>query len=114
MDQEFCVLSICPKFNPETLYACGFFVFFCCCQPKHLQDGFLTHTFQHWKVLASTKSVAAVLAVSCDLPRKQILGEYRAIVRLGETGWADWKHFYSSSYLCAGFVSKAVSISAYS
>jgi len=94
--------------------ACCFFFFFLLLSAQTFAGWFFVHTFQHWKVLASTKSVAAVLAVSCDLPRKQILGEYRAIVRLGETGWADWKHFYSSSCLCAGFVSKAVSISAYS
>lgn len=35
-------LSICPKFNPETqTMPAVSSSFFCCCQPKHLQDGFL-------------------------------------------------------------------------
>ena len=59
-----CVVNM-PQVQSRDPLCLRFFLLFCCCQPKHLQDGFLfIHTLQHWKVLASTKSVAAVLAVS--------------------------------------------------
>ena len=97
-------LSCAPSSIQRPFLHAVFFFFFCCWQPKHLQHGFL--------LIPSNVGKSSPPLSQLRLPRKQILGEYRAIVRLGETGWGIVD--MSTPVWCAGFVSKAVSISAYS